>query len=94
MKKWTPPMGWIELDGFKKHIGKFFRVDSNQRVKPETKTDKTAKIIWECEGNALKMQMLLERHIAFRLQRAMRDWDKDYGCTRSKLTYKLIEEEN
>ena len=82
----------MELDGCKKWIKNSFLVDPNQRVKPATRTDKTSKIIFECEGNALLMQMFLEQHLGFRLRRLQRDWNKDNSHIHSKLTYKIIED--
>ena len=83
---------YMERDGCGKQIKKFYLVNSNERVKPDHKTDRTSKIIFECEGNALLMQMFLEKHLGYRLRRLQRDWNKDNGLIQSKLTYKIIED--
>ena len=91
---WSTTSRFMKLEGCEKGIKTFFRVENTQRVKPDKRTDKTAKIIFECEGNALLMQMFLERSLGYRLERILGDWYKEYRSINSKLTYKLIEEEN
>ena len=46
---------FMELEGCEKGVKTFFRVKT-QRVKPDKRTDKTSKIIFECVGNAFQMQ--------------------------------------
>ena len=84
----------MELEGCEKGVKTFFRVKT-QRVKPDKRTDKTSKIIFECVGNAFQMQSFLEESLGYRLERILRDWKKETTVgIDSKLTYKLIEEEN